>query len=1559
MNRFYDDIIKPILEIENIKNIVEIGAKLGENTAKLISYVRKNGGKVYSIDPCPDFPVEKWEKENNGSFIMLKDLSLNVIKDIKDADVFLIDGDHNWYTVYNELCEIAKIYPPERFPLVMFHDIGWPYDRRDLYYSPETIPDEFRHPYEKKAMRPDSDSLVESFTGINGSFFNAVEYGTPKNGVKTAVEDFVKNHSELKLKFYMLEALHGLGMIVNPELHTGAVEYFTSSEALKKVVRLGENDRIKELINKNDLKHQINELTPHIVKAKLYPSYKGEGYSEDTAVVFGNYDPRSESFYGEYTFDKAPDRVRFDPVGGQFCIAEDVKAITEKGSITMSAHNGRDFEGFYIFDHFDPQFIFENSKKARSFRIKANIHTFVSMTEFEMFNKAAETFDKRNDEINRLDDKLKTTVNDNNAILGELEKVKKEKIRLETEMTDLKNEKEDYERKDKEAEDELKKLKEQAAVQTKKILDLENQIVRDKNTENILRQEANRHVNSVRYRVGTAMVDAAQSPKALFSLPGRLIRIYRDRNNAQTPPVVQGSSITSTQAQTQAKKLPLNLESYSYSENKAELFYKIPRDKFVSIIMPTWNRKNIIGKSVQSVLNQTYREFELIIVDDGSTDNTEEYIKSEFFKEIVEERIIFIRIENSGVCVARNEGIKRAKGEYVAYLDSDNCWHSDYLETMIKAFLDHPGIQSAYGNLNVINKTTGQNKVRNSQYNRKILVNQNFIDMNVFMHKRCLYAQYGGFDTSLKRLVDWELIIRYTRQNPPFHVKKILVDYYEDNNDNRITNNISLDDNRLKVLKKHRRERTTFGYENLNVAYILWDYPAASQTFVFNEIKYLIEKNINVKVFYVIDAQTPKTPDFDIKAYRVNDYIDLSYKLIENDIDYMHAHFAYPTAYQLAYKASKSTGIPYSFAAHAVDIFLYVNDGRNHVGEVGSFGLCEKVLVPGGKYHLDFLRSRGVPGNKIAVTNQAIAMEFYEHCLENMGKFKSFDNKITKIVAIGRFIEKKGFEYLIKAAAYLDKSFSIDIYGFGNSETERSYKQLIKEYDKHNIVKICGSISSAMDCLKTADFLAAPCVVAENGDIDGMPTVILEAMSMGVLVVATEVSSIPYIVKNNFNGFVTKPRNEKALADTIIRASCLSPEEKNLIVQNAYCTVGDNEQTHTMASVLYNNIMQKSITIFLVTYCAGDFIETTHIIDNIFEKTVSSFCLTIVDNNSPNKEFIDYLHELEHIRKNVNVIFSKENLQCGPASNLALENIHTEYAVYICSNEGYPIEYGWESRFVDYMNNHNNCAIAGGMSYSPKMCTIRSYKESDIFTKFRNKNYIDNIEEPIRFVQGGIYILRMSAFKKVGGFSKEFPQGHMDVEYSYYLRSCGYDIGRIDGVYAGTVKTLPKPLDFVNDASVAVHPYNYEALKRMDKTISDGGNICNICNYQGKFADGVCPQCGSTGSDRCLYQYIGENMICYSPDFPVDFSGYKTDCAKFTERLKAMFKKRGEDIIIFNSPSVNISSANTAVFVCEDIADADKLVGTDGYVKTINQYYSKCADFDKSRIITFRKKRKG
>ncbi|WP_019421440.1 class I SAM-dependent methyltransferase [Paenibacillus sp. OSY-SE] len=213
MLAFWEKIILPLLQMYGVKKIVEIGAENGWNTSHLLQYCRAVNGELFVIDPSPRFDVQEYKRLFHKEFHMMMDYSLEILPHLRQYDSILIDGDHNWYTVYHELKLIEAMASQDgKFPVVLLHDTQWPYGRRDMYYFPESIPPAYLHPHAKKGMEYGRSELLE-VGGANNVLYNALHENGERNGVLTAVEDFLKQ-TPLNLSFHQAYSNSGLGIIV-------------------------------------------------------------------------------------------------------------------------------------------------------------------------------------------------------------------------------------------------------------------------------------------------------------------------------------------------------------------------------------------------------------------------------------------------------------------------------------------------------------------------------------------------------------------------------------------------------------------------------------------------------------------------------------------------------------------------------------------------------------------------------------------------------------------------------------------------------------------------------------------------------------------------------------------------------------------------------------------------------------------------------------------------------------------------------------------------------------------------------------------------------------------------------------------------------------------------------------------------------------------------------------------------------------------------------------------------------------------------------------------------
>lgn len=942
----------------------------------------------------------------------------------------------------------------------------------------------------------------------------------------------------------------------------------------------------------------------------------------------------------------------------------------------------------------------------------------------------------------------------------------------------------------------------------------------------------------------------------------------------------------------------------------------------ISVIMPTYNRKNVIKNAIESVINQTFLSYELIIIDDGSTDGTENFIKMEYDSLLKDKKIRYIKTMNNGVCKARNIGLNNSNGNIIAYLDSDNVWHNDYLEKMIYV-LDKSEKNSIYSAIKVHDNTRKLIMVRESSFDRKRLLKGNFIDLNIFMHKKSLFENFGGFDEELSRLVDWDLILRYTEDTEPYFLNEVLAEYFIDDSLNNISNTVNLEDNKEKIMKKHNDEaKFAKTKKSFNIAYVLWDFPAFSQTFVINELRWLVENDFNVKVFYKIDPDKKATIDFNLEYCNIKDEFDLEIKLKEYNADIIHTHFVYPAGTLLTYPIAEKLKIPFTIFAHAIDIFLDGNVKRNKVDTLSKSEYCMKILTLG-DYHYNYLVEHGVPNDKILLSRQATNYSIEHNIQKNDCRF---NRGIKNIINIGRFVEKKGWDTFIEAANLLkNDEFIFKIYGYGPLEND--IKNKINDLSLNNI-KFEGVLSGE-DVKKAyleGDLFVSPNKIAKNGDRDGMPTVLFEAMAYGIPIISTNLVTIPEFIKDNQSGFIIEPDNPQSLAKKIKEVSNLSVDKLFSIVKNAQFAVQNITSVERTMKTLLRIWKNERIGIFLVTYHSeNEELNTiSEILDRIYRYTTTPFDLLVVDNNSDDK-FKEFLKEYSNKKENMDVILLSSNVFCGPASNIALNKLNNDFIIYICSNEGFIIKPGWELNAVDLMKNNPKIGIAGNLVSSPSFFNAESYKNNDWFKKARNRNFIENeFKKPLKHVQGGCFILRKEIFDKIGGFNPKLPQGHMDVEYSYFIESEGWELGQVPDWISLTTKTLPNVYSYIDQDTSLAHPLVIDDVTNIDEIIYDN---CNICGEKINENE-KCVKCGSNRFFRSIYRILGKSDKIYRN---LSCSFILNDVA-IPKIFDKMFKIVNEDVNVTNFMNKEMVKTNVLI--------TDYLFNKNDYESTFNEFFS-------------------
>lgn len=193
-----------------------------------------------------------------------------------------------------------------------------------------------------------------------------------------------------------------------------------------------------------------------------------------------------------------------------------------------------------------------------------------------------------------------------------------------------------------------------------------------------------------------------------------------------------------------------------------------------SIILPTHNRGSVIEDAIDAVLAQTHRHFELIVVDDGSTDGTEERLRVRYGAELEEGRLVFLRFSrNLGVSLARNAGLAVARHPWIAYVDSDNTVRPRFLDAFARRIVVEDGTMTFYARFLM---ESGP-RIVGRPFDLEAVRQANYIDLGVFVHHITCFRELGGFDISLRRLVDWDLILKFVHRFPPVYVGEVLLNY--------------------------------------------------------------------------------------------------------------------------------------------------------------------------------------------------------------------------------------------------------------------------------------------------------------------------------------------------------------------------------------------------------------------------------------------------------------------------------------------------------------------------------------------------------------------------------------------------------------------------------------------------------------------------------------------------------------------------------------------------------------------------------------------------------------
>lgn len=382
----------------------------------------------------------------------------------------------------------------------------------------------------------------------------------------------------------------------------------------------------------------------------------------------------------------------------------------------------------------------------------------------------------------------------------------------------------------------------------------------------------------------------------------------------------------------------------------------------------------------------------------------------------------------------------------------------------------------------------------------------------------------------------------------------------------------------------------------MTVAYILKMYPRFSETFILNEILELERQGLDVQIFSLVkpddgrfhaklakvQAKVTYLPEYpthhggepvrtacwnlfrrDAGKFLSTLWYSLMHSeeiglkqflratvladaLMKKPVDHMHAHFA-SSAAGVALIAHLFTGIPYSFTAHAKDIYINSVDQDLLRDKMQAAQFVVTVSDFNRQHLLDVAQKKNKRAKLIQSSIPSGAYRPQVLRLYNgidLDQFNPKANRVLEsgrtplILSVGRLVEKKGFEDLIRACGILrDKGLNFRCEIIGKGPREAAIRELISQLNLNNHVRLLGAKpqDDVVAIYEQATVFALPCIVAEDGNRDGLPTVLLEAMAMGLPTVSTNLTGVPEIIDDESTGLLVPPQDPPALASALTR----------------------------------------------------------------------------------------------------------------------------------------------------------------------------------------------------------------------------------------------------------------------------------------------------------------------------------------------------------------------------------------------------------------------------------------
>ncbi len=557
-----------------------------------------------------------------------------------------------------------------------------------------------------------------------------------------------------------------------------------------------------------------------------------------------------------------------------------------------------------------------------------------------------------------------------------------------------------------------------------------------------------------------------------------------------------------------------------------------------SIVLPVYNEKPaFLKRAYDSVASQNYENWELHIIDDGSTAaETCTYLHE--LQRRAERRITFTTIKHGGSSRARNAGLERCTGDVVAYLDSDNEWTPGYLSRLALEY-KNKSTMAIYTVREKYHKTKKIGTEFVPTFDLARLYQGNYVDLNVYSHKRALYEAHGGFDETLTRFVDWDLVMKFSLHCEPTPVEMVGAKYYEDRRIRISTSNSSLY-NKYRVQKKYARAFSESSGQQgarssaadvshpTKVLYVLRNFDQLSETYVTWELKHCQNQGVDIEIWVNTEPTTPVETGT-VKIHRGS----LSDAIAKVVPDMIHVHWTNVMSEQM--NVLKQCGVPVTGKIHRFESSAAV------VKRLANVSTIAKIYGPP---HLIALCNEESNTAKLQPFRVPINPEIHFPPLDVVRK----DRRM--VIRAGACLPTKNLEMFIELAAEMKGAFKFVLCVVVSRITDARRSNLLDSLQRLNVrlgnpvdLRVNVSREDVARLMQTAGIYLHTISTSPRSPPYGQPISIAEAMACGCHVIAQDSPRFPSAVRHHIGSKNQLYNTTKDAVDCLQRTTSWSDLE--------------------------------------------------------------------------------------------------------------------------------------------------------------------------------------------------------------------------------------------------------------------------------------------------------------------------------------------------------------------------------------------------------------------------------